>query len=764
LKRSPDPTCEANGIDMKAKSIAILILLFISIPTHGDEPVILKIDELKGQEIGLHVEYLEDREKRWNIDDVLKDDVSSGFKKSDKRVLNFGYTTKSAYWLRFKALNPTSENIEWYLDFDYPSMDEIELYIPDEKGGFIVKKAGDLIPFHEREIEHRTFVFPMLSKPGTSTYYMRINNRGVKKIPLRIWSKNELYSHMHTDTMIYGIFFGILILAFFYNMFIFIKVKQISYLYLSIHILTSILLVLSKEMHGYQYLWPNTIWMTYFALLFLPLMFISSILFVRSFLETAHYTPRIDKALLLYLALLIIIVGLFPILSFERYLKALITLMLVRPLRIVLTIIAAIIVLRRGLRAGKYFLIASAIYSLLGYMEFFEYIGIVPHYLLASLGHEIGLSAYIVILSLGLADRINTLNIDLKKEITEHRRAEDTLRVSEERLFSFMDSASDSFYLLDADLNFVEINKRGLELIGKGREEIIGKHITDIVPDVKESGRYEKHLEVMRTGEPFVVEDFVPHPIFGDLHFILKSFKVGDGLGVIASDITDRKLAEEQIRTSLKEKEILLKEIHHRVKNNLQIMSSIIDLQARSVEEEEARKHFKDCRNRIQSMALIHGSLYSSGELVRINFNNYTRNLILQLIHSYQSTSKEIEQKINVDDIHLDIDTAVPCALIMNEMITNSLIHAFPTGRGEISVDFKHHGEVYRLIISDNGRGLPEELDFKNTKTLGLYMVRILTKQICGDLELDRTSGTRFTLTFPERSHASYSEEAKRDI
>jgi two-component sensor histidine kinase len=163
-------------------------------------------------------------------------------------------------------------------------------------------------------------------------------------------------------------------------------------------------------------------------------------------------------------------------------------------------------------------------------------------------------------------------------------------------------------------------------------------------------------------------------------------------------------------------------------------------------------------------MALIHESLYSSGELVRINFNNYTRGLISQLIYSYKSTLKEIEQKINVDDVHLDIDTAVPCALIMNELITNSLKHAFPTGRGEIGLDFNHHDGGYTLIISDNGRGLPEELDFKNTKTLGLYMVKILTQQIRGDIELDRTSGTRFTLTFPERSQASYSEEAKKDI
>jgi len=133
-------------------------------------------------------------------------------------------------------------------------------------------------------------------------------------------------------------------------------------------------------------------------------------------------------------------------------------------------------------------------------------------------------------------------------DITERKQAEEALRESEERLSGFMNSAADSFYLLDSELNFVEINERGLEIIGKKKEEVIGKNITDIVPNVKESGRYDKHLEVMRTGRPFSVEDFVPHPMFGNKHFLLKSFKVGDGLGVIASDITERKQAEQELQ------------------------------------------------------------------------------------------------------------------------------------------------------------------------------------------------------------------------
>jgi PAS domain S-box-containing protein len=146
-------------------------------------------------------------------------------------------------------------------------------------------------------------------------------------------------------------------------------------------------------------------------------------------------------------------------------------------------------------------------------------------------------------------------SVGIVQDITERKQAEDALRRIEERLSSFMNSASDSFYLLDADLNFVEINERGLAIIGKNREDVIGKNITEIVPDVKESGRYEKHLEVIRTGQPFVIDHFIPHPVFGDLDFMLKSFKVGDGLGVIATDITERKQAEEELQKRMNELE-----------------------------------------------------------------------------------------------------------------------------------------------------------------------------------------------------------------
>jgi PAS domain S-box-containing protein len=136
----------------------------------------------------------------------------------------------------------------------------------------------------------------------------------------------------------------------------------------------------------------------------------------------------------------------------------------------------------------------------------------------------------------------------ISRDITERKRVEEALRVSEERLTSFMDSASDGFYILDSNLNFVELNKKALEIIGKEKEDVIGRNLLDVVPDAKQSGRYEKHLNVIRTGKPFVIEDFVPHPIFGARHFVLTSFRVGDGLGVIAHDITERKQHEQELQ------------------------------------------------------------------------------------------------------------------------------------------------------------------------------------------------------------------------
>ena len=216
-------------------------------------------------------------------------------------------------------------------------------------------------------------------------------------------------------------------------------------------------------------------------------------------------------------------------------------------------------------------------------------------------------------------------------------------------------------------------------------------------------------------------------------------------------DRTDRVNAEKKIKESLEEKEMLLKEIHHRVKNNLMIISSLLNLQSRYIKDKASQDIFKESQNRARSMALIHERLYQSTDLKRIDFGEYITSLSTELFHTYEADPGIIKLNINVEDILLDINTAIPLGLIVNELITNSLKHAFPDGMsGEIIVDFHPIDEHYQFTVKDNGIGFPKDLDYQNTESLGLQIVTSLTDQIDGEIQLDRNNGTEFKITFKE--------------
>jgi two-component sensor histidine kinase len=239
---------------------------------------------------------------------------------------------------------------------------------------------------------------------------------------------------------------------------------------------------------------------------------------------------------------------------------------------------------------------------------------------------------------------------------------------------------------------------------------------------------------------------------------LLMSLSPEIGISIQNAMVTDMKErqfnsileAEGKIRASLKEKEVLLKEIHHRVKNNLQIVSSLLYLQATRTEDPGAVSALRESRARVKSMALIHERLYQSPNLASVDMGGYTRNLVSDLQRFYRTDDSSVRLTVNIDDIPLGITEAIPCGLIINELVSNVLKHAFPKGEGgEITIQLlRESAKHITLTVSDNGIGFPEHVDFRNASSLGLTLINSLVQQLDGSIELDRRGGTTFTITF----------------
>lgn len=342
-------------------------------------------------------------------------------------------------------------------------------------------------------------------------------------------------------------------------------------------------------------------------------------------------------------------------------------------------------------------------------------------------------------------------------DITKRKLAELELVESEKKFHLLFDDSPLPYQSLDVGGNFLEVNPAWTACLGYSKDEVIGRNFTDFL----ESG-YEKHFQenfssFKETGEIHGVE-FKMKRQDGELIDVSYEGKIGyDESGnfkqthCIFQDITQRKEAEKQIKEALKEKEILLKEIHHRVKNNLMVISSLLNLQADYVKDKTSYEMFMESKNRARSMALIHERLYQSTDLRRIDFSDYIRTLSLELYRTYVINPEIIKLNLNLEPITVDINIAIPCGLIINELLSNSLKHAFPGNRrGEVNIKFHSKDGNLILEVSDDGIGFPPDIDFNNTPSLGLKVVNVLVDQIDGEIKMDSANGTVFAVIFPE--------------
>ena len=354
--------------------------------------------------------------------------------------------------------------------------------------------------------------------------------------------------------------------------------------------------------------------------------------------------------------------------------------------------------------------------------------------------------------------------LEINNDISERKHAEEKLRRQKELFEAILKAQSDvgeCFFIVEDD-RIIYANEACDLIGGYCPGDLISLHsfFDLVIPEQRAflRDRFNSLLNNTSIERRYEISILHKSGELVNLEIAVHPLQAGNRtqLIIVGRDITERKRAEAQIKASLREKEMLLKEIHHRVKNNLQIISSLLSLQSRRIKDRQIREELKESQNRVKSMSLIHEKLYQSGDPFGVDFARYAKSLSNHLFHSYGADSS-VKLKIEVDNILLSIDKAIPCGLIVHELVSNCLKHAFPDGRkGEIRIAlYPDHGHEKSgdscfcvLIIGDNGIGFPKDLDFRNSKSLGLQLVCGLARQIKGGIELDTSSGTEFRISF----------------
>jgi len=359
----------------------------------------------------------------------------------------------------------------------------------------------------------------------------------------------------------------------------------------------------------------------------------------------------------------------------------------------------------------------------------------------------------------------------LQKNNMKRKQIEAALRESEEKHRALFDTMDQGVVYQDVEGKIISANPAAERLLGLSLDQLVGRTSLDprwhtVHEDGSDfSGETHPSMVALRTGEEVkaVVMGVFKNRTDGYRWlniYATPQFRSGEDtpyqVYTTFDDISERKLTENRINASLKEKELLLGEIHHRVKNNMMVVCSLLRLQGDKIEDKKLVDIFKESENRIRSMSMVHEKLYQTKDFANVNFAEYVRSLTNILCGVYTVNPKKVKLKIDIEDVKLDIENAIPCGLLINELVSNSMKHAFPDEReGNIDISLRSISEdELELIIADNGVGMPEDIDIKKTGSMGLQLVKVLVDhQLGSKIEIDRTAGTQFHIKLKRKKY-----------
>jgi len=363
-----------------------------------------------------------------------------------------------------------------------------------------------------------------------------------------------------------------------------------------------------------------------------------------------------------------------------------------------------------------------------------------------------------------LLENVRFCQFELELQNEELRRTRADIEASRAHYFELYDLAPVGYATIDKQGIILETNLRATAMFGAARAALNGRNFKFSIVVEDQDIFFLSKKRLFKTGLPQTVELRMYRqgiPFWAHLEMILGRADGASVSRIVVVDINDRKIAESrlqeserQLQRSLAEKRTLAREAHHRVKNNFQVISSLLRMQAALAKDESVSSTLNDSQRRIIAMALIHDRLHGNESIAQIDFEDYMHSLVDELFSAYAHSSGAVLKSLNSSCVLLNADQAIPCGLILNELVTNALKYAYPGGRaGEVKVDLKETPSgLVTLTVSDQGVGLPEGVDWNNAHSLGLPIVDTLIQQLCGTLTVGSPPGASFTIQFQKDS------------
>lgn len=766
---------------------------FFSLPGSVFGAEVLNLD-LSRKEIRACLEYFIDPGNSMKINTVASSNGEKLFSPIGNKK-GFGYS-RSTFWFRFSADNSSSRTRLWYLEHAYPVIDEIDFYYPTPDG---LKKyqSGDFRPFSVRPVNFRTSVFPVHQPPGFQTFYIRIKSNGSIAIPFVAWSETDFERHIHSDIAFHWIFYGVMLATILYNFFIFLSVREISYLYLILFITGSSFFTMAHSGLAFQYFWPDHIWWANVCHpVFGFIALLSSIQFTRSFLASRKTYPGFDRVLSVFC-----VFGFFfipsPFVFPYHYTTQ--SMAIYGMLAALTMIYGGLVLFFRGLRQSRFFLLAWTSWVLSVFLMFMKSFGFLPNNLFTESGLQVGTGLLAVLFSFGLADKINTIRKEREKALEE-------VRQSEKRYRLLAENVNDVIWTINLEtMKYNYITPSVERFRGYTCEEAMNLSLDEtLTPESRKLVREDlaKELERERLGysdpnrsRTFELEYYHKNgsTVWAEvtITFFRDQHKKPIGITGVTRDITERKNTEKekknlesQLQQSQKMEAIgtLAGGIAHDFNNILSAIMGNIEISLTGLDREtklaiRLRRVLEACERAKDLVLQILMFSRQDEQIQKPVYMNYIVKEVLKLIRASLPATIKIQQNITDEKKIVLSDPTHIHQVVMN--LCSNAADAMKEGGGVLGVNLdsveinaetarKYHklipGEYIRLTVTDTGYGMEPDVmkrifdPFYTTKEhgkgtgMGLALVHGIVSKIGGAVHVmsEPAKGSIFQVFFPK--------------